>query len=129
MPLDIWIGDWNSPRSKLVLSFENEAYYWFIEPIIAQSHDQGGKWFDLYDGAEFRPDELHHVEGIIALAMEQVRSKPQEWDVKVGTQLKPEPKDLFVRVRKQQFLDFLSAWKCVADSCREQQKSMSLYGD
>lgn len=129
MPLDIWFGNWDSPGSKLMLSFEEEAYYWFIEPLIAQSCEQGGKWFDLYDGAEFKPDELHHIEQIIDRAIELVESKPQTWDVKVGMQDKPEQRELCTKIEKQPFLDFLSAWKRIVDKCQKKRQSMFLYGD
>ena len=129
MALDIWIGDWNSLGSKLALSFDEEAYYWFIEPIVRQSYDIGGKFFDLYDGAEFKLEELHLVESIVACAKEQIETKPQHWKVKVGTQTNPEWRDVFVEIDKDQFLDFLATWTDIVAKCRKQQKSMFLYGD
>ncbi len=59
MALDVWVGSWDQPGSTLVASFEPEAYFWFLYPLIDRLNRDHAKRIDLYDGCSFEPDELN----------------------------------------------------------------------
>lgn len=129
MALDVWIGDWNDRGSRLVVSFDPEAYYWFLYPLIEQLRDSHGKYIDLYDGCEFKPQELSIIRTFISDAEALVRQQPNRFRVKVGTELQPVERELYAEVDRGSFLEFLASLSSAADQCLETGRSLCFYGD
>lgn len=129
MALDVWIGDPSDPTSTLAASFDPEAFYWFLYPLIEQLRESHGKYIDLYDGCEFKPQELGLIRTFIADAEALVGRQPSRFSVHVGTQVEPIERKLYVEVDRGAFLGFLSSLRSAADRCLDTGKSMRFYGD
>lgn len=126
MALDVWVGDWNQAGSERVTSFDPEAYYWFLYPLIEEFASTHGKCIDLYDGAEFRPDELPSIHDLLDRAVALVSSQPVTFDVHVGT---ISERKLYSTVEREAFLAFLEQVRSAVSRCERSGKPLLFYGD
>src|SRR5262245_27121321 len=129
MALDVWIGDWDDPGSVLATSFEPEAFYWFLYPLIEELRNSHGKYIDLYGGCAFEPQELGIVRQLISDAESLVRQQPDRFRIHVGTQTQPVKREHYTEVDRGSFLKFLGSLKLAADRCFQAGKSLYFYGD
>jgi hypothetical protein len=129
MALDVWIGNWDHPGSTLVTSFNPEAFYWFLYPLIEDLRDSHGKYIDLYGGCEFKPQELWLIRKLISDAEALVRHQPSRFRIQVGTQTQPVERELYSEVDRDSFLEFLASLRAAADRCFKAAKSLHFYGD
>lgn len=129
MALDVWIGDWNDPGSELAASFEPEAYYWFLYPLIERLQQSHGKYIDLYGGCEFKPNELALFENFLSDAVALVQRQPRRIRVHTGTLTQPNLKELYSEVDRESFLGFLASLRSAAQRCVQAGKSLRFYGD
>src|SRR4030095_1353279 len=82
-------GTGMTPGSTLATSFEPEAYYWFLYPLIEKLRDSHRKYIDLYGGCAFTPQELGLIRELISDAERLVQQQPNRFRVHVGTQTDP----------------------------------------
>ena len=129
MALDVWVGSWNSFGSHRALSFEPEAHYWFIYPLVESLGANHGKYFDPWDGCEFKPNELHLFKALIDSAEALARKRPERFSVHIVTHVEPAQKELFAEVDRSAFLAFLDSLRDVTRVCERKGKSLHLYGD
>jgi hypothetical protein len=129
MALDVWIGHWDEPDSSLEASFDPEAWYWFLRPLFEGFAETHGTLIDPWDGAAFEPDELPAVAELFDYALALVRTKPERFDVHVGTLLTDPPRKQFVAVEREPFLAFLATVRGVVDRCAAAGKPMLFHGD
>ena len=129
MALDVWIGNWSAPKSSLAVSFEPEAYYWFISPLVERLHEQHGKFFDPYEGCAFMPSELHLFLALIDEAEALAQKQSEQFPVHVGTEIEPVKKELYIEVDRDDFLAFLDSLRDAARQCEQDGAALHLYGD
>lgn len=129
MPLDVWVGDPNEPTSSFAVSFEPEAYYWFIHPLIESLHKRHGKYFDPYQGCKFDATELQLFQTLIDDADALAKQKSEHFAVHVGTQIEPIERDLYVEVDKSALRVFLGALRDAVRRCEEKGTALHLFGD
>ncbi len=133
MALDIWIGDWNQPESQLVLSFgEDAAYYWFMYPLVEKLAKEKDKYIDLYDRTVFEPDELPQINSLIVEVRSMVDEQTSKWKIPGGTIYDRDGRivdDGLIEVKKEDFLQFLDEWELAIAKCKQLQKPMVFQGD
>ena len=111
------------------MSFEPEAYYWFMYPLVAQLHEQHDKFFDLWDGCEFKSDELHLFRTLIDDVEALLAREPETFSVHVGRQTKPIEEELYIEVKREEYESFLATLRSIAKECEQAEKSLHVYGD
>ncbi len=129
MALDVWIGDWNDPGSELAASFDPEAYYWFLYPLIERLQQSHGKYIDLYGGCEFSPNELALFEKFLSDAEALVQRQHRRFRVHTGTRTQPIEKERYSEVDRESFLGFLASLRSAVRRCVQASKSLRFYGD
>jgi hypothetical protein len=132
MSLDVGIGDGISlaPQpSEPLLWLENDGYYWFLHPLIAKLHSETGQYIDLYGDACFEGASLSALERMVAEAIVLVQAQPAVWQVHTGTQTRPERKELYAEVEKDQFLALLHTWEQIIARAKEIGKPVVCFGD
>ena len=129
MPLDVWVGDPRDPSSGYAVSFEPEAYYWFVHPLVEKLKERHGKYFDPYQGCEFEPTELHLFQALIDDADALAEHKPEKFSVHVGTQIKPVAQDWYVEVDRGDLRSFLDSLRDAAGRCERKGMALHLFGD
>jgi hypothetical protein len=118
-----------TPGSTLATSFEPEAYYWFLYPLIEKLRDSHRKYIDLYGGCEFTPQELGLIRELISDAERLVQQQPNRFRVHVGTQTDPVKREIYAEVDRSSFLEFLASLTSAANRCSQCGKSLHFYGD
>ena len=133
MPLDIWVGDWNERGSKLITSFDPEAFYTFLYPLFEEFETISGQFIDQYDGTRFDPPHLDQVSDLIDQAEELVRQQSEIFEVHMGTCLgsaiEPRHEEIYESVSREDYLVFLSKWRSALLKARQDNKPLFFYGD
>ena len=133
MALDVWVGDWNEHGSKLIVSFDPEAYYSFLYPLFEEFEQTYGQMIDLYDGAMFQADALVSVFELIDKAKTFVSSQDEQFDVHMGINLgsyvEPKTEEIFCTVQRNEFLQFIERWRTATHMAQEAGKPLIFYGD
>ena len=133
MSLDIWVGDWSKAGSKLITSFDPEAYYIYLYPLFEEFEQTSGQFIDQYDGAIFEPSELDQVTTLIGQAESLVLQEDEEFVVHMGTclgsALEPMHEEIYETVNRKDFLKFINEWKSAVAMASKLQKPLIFYGD
>ena len=132
MALDVLIGPLTAPRSGPSTSFEPEAYYWFLHPLIERLAETTGRYIDLYGTAEFSSGEIDMVDEFLDDAEELVRAQPASWDVHMGTRFRgfsPVGTEILETVERVAFLAFLGQLRQIAKHSKELGAPMVFFGD
>ncbi len=128
MSLTIGIGD-DFETMHVRLAFDPEVYFWVISPEFEKLHKVTGKLVTLYDYAIFKPYELAHLERLVREVGDRVQKKTDIWKEHVGTQIKPEKKEIYKTVSKSEFTNFLSKFKAIVLEAKESNKAVLFFGD
>lgn len=132
MALDIGIGDGASfipQQGEPSLQLDNDGYYWSLHPLIEKLHEETGQYIDLYGDASFSGASLPALEQMIAEAEKTVQTQPASWQVHIGTQMRPERKELYEVVHKDQFMTLLQKWRQIVARAKELGKPVVCFGD
>lgn len=133
MSLDLWIGKPNRLRSKHALSFEPEAYYWFLYPLFEAFHASHGVMIDLYDGAWFEPGSFAPLFELFDNAEAMIKAQPEMIDVCVGTELgtkaKPENQKIIVQINRAEYLEFINELKSIVRRAQQAKQPLVFFGD
>ncbi|MEO0476905.1 MAG: hypothetical protein AAF085_13185 [Planctomycetota bacterium] len=133
MALDIWVGDWNEHGSKLITSFDPEAYYKFLYPLFEQFETVCGQFICQYDGAQFGPSSLDQISKLIDQAEKLIRQQEEVFEVHMGTFLgtskHPKQEEIYESVSRDDYLQFISEWRSALLKARQDNKPLLFYGD
>jgi len=128
MALEIGIGkDERSLEFKLV--FEPEAFYWVLTPEIDHLKSVTGKYIDLYGDVKFRPVESVHLKKLINDVKDRISTMPDYWQELVGQQVHPVKKDIYKKVSKLKFLEFIHEFELIVKESENQNLSVVFVGD
>ncbi|WP_028865067.1 hypothetical protein [Psychromonas aquimarina] len=128
MPLEVGIGkDEKSLEFKLV--FKPEAFYWVLTPEIDHLNSVTGKYIDLYSEVKFRPVESVHLRKLINDVKERIATKPDYWQECVGKQTFPEEKEIYKKVSKYKFLEFIYELELIVKESEDQNLIVVFDGD
>lgn len=128
MSLTIGIGK-DSRSMEYKLAFEPEVFYWVMGPKIDHLNSITGKYIDLYDDVTFKSIEFVHLKKLISNAKNRVSPKPDYWEEFVGRQTHPEEKDLYNKVSKTNFMEFLSQLEAIIGEAESKEVGVVFAGD
>lgn len=128
MSLVIGIGK-DSRSMEYKLAFEPEVFYWVMGPEIDHLDTVTGKYIDLYGGVTFKPNEFVHLRKLVNNVKERVSIKPNYWEEFIGKQTHPEEKDLYCKVSKTKFLEFLSLFESIVGEAESHDMGVVFDGD
>ncbi len=128
MSLAIGIGT-DSRSMEYKLAFEPEVFYWVMGPEIDKLSSVTGKYIDLYDGVTFKTVEFVHLRTLINDVKARVSTKPDYWEEFVGKQIHPEEKELYSKVSKTKFLEFLSLFESIVYEAESKEMGVVFDGD
>ena len=133
MALDVWVGRPGRLGSKLMVSFEPDAYYAFLSPLFEEFAQAHGRWIDPYEGTSFEPEGLAPVFALIAQAEARVAAQAEEFDVHVGTDIgsfhEPANEELYETVQRARYLEFIRVWRSAAELAQRARKPLVFWGD
>lgn len=128
--MSLTIGICKDSRSmEYKLAFEPEVFYWVMGPEIDHLNSVTGKYIDLYDGVTFKPIEFVHLRKLIDDVKERVSTKPDYWEEYVGRQTHPEEKDLYSKVSKTKFLEFIALLESIVGEAESKEMGVVFDGD
>ena len=128
MSLAIGIGK-DSRSMEYKLAFEPEVFYWAMGPEVDHLNSVTGKYIDLYDGVTFKPIEFVHLRKLLTDVRNRIAEKPEYWDEFIGRQTHPEEKDLYNKVNKSKFLEFLFLLEKIVEEAESKDQGIVFDGD
>lgn len=128
MSLVIGIGQ-NSRSMEYKLAFEPEVFYWVMVPEIDYLNSVTGKYIDLYDGITFKPVEFVHLQKLVNDVKARVERQPENWQEFIGRQTHPYEKDLYEKVNKVKFLEFVYQFESVITEAESKNIGVVFDGD
>ena len=111
------------------LDLDNDGYYWFLHPLFGQLWTETGKYIDLYGDAAFEGESLAALERMLIEARALIESRPDSWEVHIGTQIKPTKKEIYVPVERDQFLKLIDQWEKIIARAKELGRPVACFGD
>jgi hypothetical protein len=132
MALQIGIGYGSSStplQSEPSLWLESDGYYWFLHASFERLRDETGQYIDLYGDALFAGAALVALGKALADATKPVMSQPETWQVHIGTQIRPEYKELYAEVEKIRFAELLVEWGQIIARAKELCRPVVCVGD
>ena len=117
------------PRSTLVLSFEDDGYYWFLHPLFERLRAESGKYVDLYGGATFTQDDWGRLRRMLDEAKALAEGQPPRWDVHVGTQTHPVVKELYASVSRDEMLGRIATFRRMVEEAERVGGNIECLGD
>jgi hypothetical protein len=112
------------------LQFAEDGTYEFLEPWFLQVRETTGKYVDLYGDAKFEtPTGLVMLADVICKARASAERQPRSWDIHVGTQVRPERKELYRRIDRQQLLSSIDRLAQLLQEAMDLDKPLVFRGD
>jgi hypothetical protein len=100
---------WDEPT----LCLQDDALYWFLHPLFERLRAQTSQYVDLYGDASFEGASLQALRKMLAQARSLAESRPETWEVHVGTQLAPVLRELWKPVDRKTLLNLIAQWERV----------------
>ena len=130
MTLDVGLADSEGGlRSSPQVTFREDGYYWFLDPLIERLRESHGKHIDLYGNAEFRKSELSLLTRFLGDAEVLIQSRPARWKVRVGTPSGPQKRGAHVEVERGKFMSLILQLRDVVSAAEEAGSSVLFIGD
>ena len=117
-------------QSEPAIALDNDAYYWFLRPLLERLDQETGQWIDLYGDARFAGDDLQGLERMLTAADELVRSQPATWQVHIGTQTyRGKHSEVYYTAHRARFQELLTQWRQVVARARQMKRAVVCFGD
>jgi len=132
MALDIGVGDGSSPvpsRDEPLLSLNDDAIYSFLHPLLERLRWETGQYIDLYGDASFSDWRLAALKRMLAQARVLAQAQPESWEVHVGTQIKPERRELWQSLTRRVLIDTIEIWERIVTRAEELHRPVVCFGD
>jgi hypothetical protein len=111
-------------------SLPADEHYWFMHPWFKEVHKTCGIYVDLYGDAEFHSGKgLGVLESKLRAALAAAENSPPTWQVHVGTQLRPEKKELYMQVVREEVVQTISNFLVVLQEVKETDATIVCNGD
>ena len=129
MPLDVCYRREDGDH-EVVFQLHDNAHYWFLHPWFVRLHKALGKYIDLYGDVELdKGSGLTALVQALAEAKGHAERQPKEWQVHVGTRLRPVHKELYETVRRAELLQVISRFQAVVERALLQDRKLDFRGD
>ena len=109
--------------------FDDDGYYWFLDPLFEQVYAQTGKRIDLHGRAEFNAAQLSVLQTVIQQGREFVQQLPERWAVPAHLRRSSTPEPLRMTVTKQQFLSLFEQFDHLIAQAIAQHEHIVCIGD
>jgi hypothetical protein len=133
MALDVWIGEPTRFKGGPAVSFEPEAYYWFLYPLFEEFARLHGQMIDPYDGAAFLSTELAPVLKLVDDAEAMIAAQPSEFRVHIGTNLgtsfDPKNEAIYHTVKRDEYLKFIGKLHAAVLQAQKTGERLVFFGD
>ncbi|MEN8200096.1 MAG: hypothetical protein ABFR63_08490 [Thermodesulfobacteriota bacterium] len=127
MSLDV--GVQRGDEVDCMLSFEDDGYYWFLHPLFKKMHKSVGIYIDLYGDAEFKKDNIVHLESLLKEAENMISKEPSYWNVLTGIQTHPERKEIYCKVSKSEIENKLKILDFMVSEVKAANSKLVFLGD
>ncbi len=130
MSLDIRIRT-AQPHSDagLQVALQDDGYYWFLYPLFERLGEECGKILDLYGGGLFTRDDFPRLRQMLDEAQAMAERQPESWQVHVGTELQPTPRELYKTVQRARFLELITTLRTMVDTADRLGGALECIGD
>ncbi|MEL0583848.1 MAG: hypothetical protein AAES65_03045 [Candidatus Thiodiazotropha sp. (ex. Lucinoma kazani)] len=133
MALDVWIGKPGMNTGDLAISFEPEAYYYFLYPVFEEFSKSSGKLIDPYCNVAFEPAQFPSVLELIDKSKVLVSAQPEEFEVYMGKNLGSavdrKDEEIFHILKREKYLKFLECLRLVVLNAEELGEPLVFFGD
>jgi hypothetical protein len=132
MTLAIGVGDGCSlvpDPGELSLWLEDDAAYWFLHPLFERLAAQTGQYIDRHGDATFAGRQFAALKGMLAGARRLAESRPDSWEVHVGTQVLPVRRELYKWLDRERLLKLLAEWERVVERAEQLGRPVVCFGD
>ena len=129
MQMSLDIGIQKGQKVDYKLSLEDDGYYWYLHPLFEKMYDRIGVYIDLYGDAEFEKGNIDHIESLLIEAEKLISEQPNHWNVRTGTQIHPEEKELYRKVWKLEFMNRLYIIKQMVSEVKNNNGKLVFVGD
>jgi hypothetical protein len=110
--------------------FAEDGTYEFLQPWFLQVRQAAGKYVDLYGDATFDSSNgLKMLVDAVRSARAKAESQPRVWEVHVGTQLRPERKELFRAMDRRQLLSSIDRLAELLQEAADLDRPLVFRGD
>lgn len=110
--------------------FVEDGAYEFLHSWFLQVRQTTGKYVDLYGDATFEASGgLSMLADVMRTARAKAASQPPSWEVHVGTQVRPERKELYRRIERQHLLLSIDRLVRLLEEAAELDKPLVFQGD
>jgi hypothetical protein len=114
--------------SPALLSFQDDGYYWFLEPVFRSIAEQTGQYIDLYSNADFYEGGLLALQDGLEVAHQMVNDQAARWDVIIGTYA-DSGESIYCPVKKQDFLELLQRFEDAVLKAILHRQHLVFFGD
>lgn len=129
MALDIGLRKTGSSY-EYRFSLPADEHYWFMHPWLKEVHKTTGIYLDLYGDAEFHSGKsLGALENALRVALAAAENSAPYWQVHVGTQLRPEKKELYKGVAREEIVQSISTLLAVLQEAKDTDATVVCNGD
>jgi hypothetical protein len=109
---------------------DDEApYYTALVPLFERIEKETGQLIDEYGEATFSSDQLPHLIRLLKEKREECLRAPNSWTIPMGTQVKPEYKELSGTVNRSALLQTIDRMTAAAGRALEKRAYLALIGD
>ncbi len=104
MGLDVGLNTKGKVEFFFSINDEDQGYYWFLYPLFEKFRDRTGIYISLYGNAKFHQGNIDQIESLVKEAQGIIANMPKTWQVHCGQQTRPEVKEIYYPVTKEEFI-------------------------
>ena len=110
--------------------FTEDGTYEFLQPWFLEVRQAIGKYIDLYGDVTFDSSNgLTMLTDAVRSARAKAQSQPRIWQVHVGTQLRPERKELFRTMDRGRLLSSIDRFAGLVQEAADLDRPLVFRGD
>lgn len=128
MPLTAGTGTSIDNMEERII-FYQEAYYWVMSDELQEFFNDTGKAIDLLENTLITPAELPALEKMLKNVRTRVTGKPDEWETFLATEICTGAKDLYITIKKAEFLPFLGQLDALVAEAKQKNTGIVFKSD
>jgi len=127
--MSLAVGFRDDKNIEYKLSFENDGYYWYLHPFFEALKNSTGIYVDLYGDAVFNRGNVNQIETALVNASSSLEAEENYFQVHCGTQVKPEKKEIYNKISKNELKSKLNIIFGIIKHIKEHGGSLVFEGD
>jgi hypothetical protein len=110
--------------------FTDDGTYEYLQPWFLKVRQAIGKYVDLYGDATFENSSgLSMLSEAVRNARAEASRQPSRWEVHVGTQVKPERKELYRSMYRRRLLSSIDEFAVLLQEAADLDRPLVFRGD